>query len=204
MEFLLRAARTAQPVRRLGILSGSFHPVTRAHLALAEAALAHAGLDEVLLTMPRQFPHKVYEGVGLADRIALVRDAVAGRPGFSVAIADGGLFVEIARDARDDYGHAAELWFVCGRDAAERIVNWDYGAEGRFAEQLSEFGLLVAERQGRYTPPAEHAARIRPLPLPGDWNEVSATEIRARIADGKPWAHLVPEAVVARVFSLYR
>lgn len=204
MEFLVRAPAGTRARHRLGVLSGSFHPITRAHLALAEAALTQAELDEVVLVMPRQFPHKAYEGVGLADRIALVRDAVTGRPGFSVAISEGGLFVEIARDARDDYGYDAELWFLCGRDAAERIVNWDYGAEGRFAEQLTEFGLLVAERQGRYAPPAEYAGRIRPLPLPGDWNDVSATEIRARIADGRPWAHLVPEPIVAKVYSLYR
>ncbi|MBM3795651.1 MAG: hypothetical protein FJW31_16710 [Acidobacteria bacterium] len=203
MEFLVRAARKTESAHRLGVLSGSFHPITRAHIALAEAALETAGLDEVLLVMPRQFPHKAYAGVGLEDRIGLVRDAVAGREGFSVAVSNGGLFVEIARDARGDYGYDAELWFLCGRDAAERIVGWDYGAEGRFAEQLNEFGLLVAERQGRYLPPDEFTVRIRPLPVPGDWNDVSATEIRARITGGRPWAHLVPEPIVAKVSSLY-
>ena len=142
MEFLLKNPTGA---RRLGVLSGSFNPITAAHVALAEAALGE--LDEVLLVMPREFPHKVYEGVGLGERIELVRRAVDGRTGLSVAISDGGLFVDIARECRDHYGYDCALWFLCGRDAAERIVNWDYGAEGRFAEQLEEFQCQGVSRK---------------------------------------------------------
>jgi nicotinate-nucleotide adenylyltransferase len=198
MEFLLR--RRARP-RRLGVLSGSFHPVTNAHLALVEAALAH--VDEVLLVMPRQFPHKAYEGVSLPERIDLVRRAVEERPRHSVAITEGGLFIEIARECRLEYGADCELWFLCGRDAAERIAAWDYCDGQAFDEQLNEFGLLVADRQGRYQPAAGHANRIRPLDLAGDWNEVSATEIRDRIRNGRPWRHLVPDAITAHVERLY-
>ncbi len=198
MEFLQKSPAQAS---RIGILSGSFHPVTNAHLALAEAALGQ--LDEVLLVMPREFPHKSYDDVGLGDRIEMVRLSVAGRPHFSVAIAESGLFVEIALECRAHYGFGCEFWFLCGRDAAERIVNWDYGAEGRFAEQLKEFWLLVAERRGRYDPPEEYRERIKPLELAGDWNQVSATEIRDRIRGGQEWAHLVPDPIVNRVRQLY-
>jgi nicotinate-nucleotide adenylyltransferase len=199
MDFLLK--HSSRPGSRLGILAGSFHPITRAHLALAGAALRD--LDEVLLVMPREFPHKAYEGVALEDRIELVRRAAATHGRLSVALTDGGLLIEIARECREHYGYEREMWFLCGRDAAERIVNWDYGAEGRFAEQLNEFGLLVAERQGRYEAPEEYRGRIRPLALDGDWNEVSATEIRERIRGGRAWEHLVPDEIVADVMRLY-
>ncbi len=198
MEFVQKS----HPVgRRIGILAGGFHPITNAHLALAEAALEQ--LDEVLLVMPREFPHKAYERVGLLDRLEMVRRSVAGHPRLSVAISDGGLFIDIARECRAHFGFDCELWFLCGRDAAERIVNWDYGAEGRFAEQLDEFGLLVAERQGRYEPPLEYRDRIRPLALSGDWNDVSATEIRSRIGAGLAWSHLVPAPIVSDVLRFY-
>jgi len=199
MEFL---QKNSGPVRRLGILAGSFHPVTRAHIALAEAAIERE-VDEVLLVMPRVFPHKDYEGVNLEARVGLVQAAVAGRRGFSVAISEGGLFIDIARECRAHYGMDCEVWFLCGRDAAERIVNWDYGAEGRFAGQLHEFGLLVAERRGRFMPPEEFEDRIRALELGADWNDVSATEIRERIRAGRDWAHLVPAAVVDQVRDAY-
>lgn len=199
MEFLRRAPGRPS---KLGILPGAFHPPTRAHLALAQAALAE--VDEVLFVLPRAFPHKQYEGVGLPDRARLVTAATAGEPRFSVGISEGGLFIEIARECRDAYGQQVELWFVCGRDAAERILNWDYGRPGAVEEMLEEFGLLVADRDGRYEPPPHLAGRIRRLPLPGDYSEVSATEVRTRIAEGRPWAHLVPESIVEMVGEIYR
>jgi nicotinate (nicotinamide) nucleotide adenylyltransferase len=199
MEFIRRAAGTPS---RLGVLPGSFHPPTRAHLALARAALGL--VDEVVFVLPRAFPHKRYEGVGLAERLRLVETATAGEPRFSVAVSDGGLFLEIARECRAAYGPAVELWFVCGRDAAERILNWDYGRPGVVQEMLEEFGLLVADRHGRYTPPPELAGRIRHLPLPDDHSDVSATEVRNRIRAGRPWEHLVPEPIVELVRRFYR
>ena len=92
---------------------------------------------------------------------------------------------------------------VCGRDAAERAMNWDYGDAGAVARMLGEFRLLVAERQGVYQPPAEWAGAIRHLPLPGNFHRVSATEVRERIAHGEPWEHLVPAAIQERVRRIY-
>src|SRR5437764_13792105 len=99
---------------RLGILPGTFNPPTRAHLALAEAALKH--VDEVLFVLPREFPHKVYEGASFDERMEMLR-AAADQPRFSIASTGGGLFIEIARECRETYGDAA-LCFLCGRDAA--------------------------------------------------------------------------------------
>ncbi|MEZ5351372.1 MAG: hypothetical protein R2762_01950 [Bryobacteraceae bacterium] len=187
--------------RNVAVLSGSFHPVTRAHLALGEAALRVA--DTVLFTMPRRFPHKSYDGVTLAERIELVRIAAAAEPRFGVAITDGGLFREIAAELRAENQNVDRLWFVCGRDAAERIVAWDYGDGPSIGEQLREFGLLVADRQGSYLPPPDLAASIRRLPMPAHLQDVSATEIRRRIEAGGNWRELVPPAIEDAVRTLY-
>lgn len=56
-------------------------------------------MDEVILVMPRRFPHKEYEQVSLDERVELVRRAAAGEPNLSVSITEGGLFLEIAREA---------------------------------------------------------------------------------------------------------
>ena len=57
----------------------------------------------------------------------MLHAALADEPAFSIAAADGGLFVEIAAECRVAYGEDAQLTFLCGRDAADRILNWDYG-----------------------------------------------------------------------------
>ena len=66
---------------------------------------------------------------------------------------------------REAYGEAPELTFLCGRDAAERIVNWDYGQPGAFLKMLNEFDMLVASRNGDYAPPAALRHRIHALEL---------------------------------------
>ena len=190
MEFHIRA--TEAPAK-LAILPGAFNPPTRAHLAMAESALTL--VDEVLFVLPRAFPHKEYSGAGFDIRVELLRAALAGNPRFSLASSDRGLFIEMAREARVDYGAATELFVLCGRDAAERIVNWDYAGGDNIAKQLEVFELLVAARGGHYDPPPPIRNRVRSIALPADVEEISSTEVRRRIGAGEPWHHLVPGPV---------
>ena len=119
MEFLSR--RRAKP-DRLGILPGSFNPPTLAHLALAQAALAE--LDEVVLVLPRVFPHKTYDGASFTQRVDLLRAVLGHHPRLAAAVSVGGLFIEIAQECRAAYGPNVQLAFICDRDAAERMVGW--------------------------------------------------------------------------------
>jgi nicotinate-nucleotide adenylyltransferase len=178
---------------KLAILPGAFNPPTRAHLAMAESALTIA--DEVLFVLPRAFPHKEYSGAGFDTRMELLRAALAGNARFSLASSDRGLFIEMAREAREDYGAATELFILCGRDAAERIVNWDYGGGDSIEKQLQVFELLVASRGGAYEPPPPIRNRVRSIALPAGVEEISSTEVRRRIRAGEPWRELVPGPV---------
>ncbi len=181
--------------KRIGILAGAFNPVTKAHLALADAALG--SVDEVVCVVPRTYPHKHFHGAALEDRIEMLRLA-GGR--YRVEITAGGLFIDIARELRRD---GEEISLICGRDAAERIIHWDYGRPGAIDEMLEEFSLLVAERGGSYEAPEHLRHRVRHLELADDFNDVSSTEVRRRIAEGEPWEHLVPEAIIERVRRIY-
>jgi len=191
MEFLARA----HPARdAIALFPGAWNPPTRAHVAMAEAALAHA--PEVVLVLARAMPHKLYEGTSFDQRSAWLRSLCAPRPGLSAAISDGGLFLDIAREARTATG-CPRIFLVCGRDAAERIIHWDYGPDvPSFTEQLKEFELLAAPRLGPFIPPPQLAHRIHPLDLPPEWEDVSSTAVRLRQALGQPWTHLVPEEIL--------
>jgi nicotinate (nicotinamide) nucleotide adenylyltransferase len=186
---------------RLGILPGTFNPPTTAHLALAQTALAE--VDEVLFVLPRVFPHKVYEGAGFNERVRMLEGALAREPRFSIGATAQGLFIDIAHDCRAAYGETAGLVFLCGRDAAQRIMNWDYGRPGAVRDMLGIFELLVVARQGAYEPPPDLRARIRALPLEAACDGVSATEVRRRVARGEPWEHLVPGVIVPMVREIY-
>ncbi len=197
MDFLRRA--TVNP-RRLGVFPGAFNPPTRAHIALAKAALSH--VDEVVLVLPRAFPHKEWEGAGFDDRVRMLERCARAEPRFSIAASERGLFIEIARECRAEYG-AVDLWFLCGADAAERIVNWDYGEPGAIGGQLREYGLLVAPRRSEWSAPAALTDRVVSLMPAESCEDISSTAVRSRVRAGEPWEHLVPDEIVEIVGKIY-
>jgi nicotinate-nucleotide adenylyltransferase len=198
MEFF---RRTPAAPSRLGILPGTFNPITVAHLSLAHAAAEH--VEEIVWVLPRALPHKEYTGASFVERIDMLMAALRQEPRCSIAASEGGLFAEIADECRAAYGAQARLTFLCGRDAAERIAGWNYGQPGEFTRMLRQFDLLVAARGGEYVPPSEWQSAIRPLPLGCDLEEISSSAVRERIARKQPWEHLVPEAVRDLVRRIY-
>jgi nicotinate-nucleotide adenylyltransferase len=198
MEFYRRSQGNPS---RLGVFPGAFNPITVAHMAVGQAALSH--VDEVVYILPRAFPHKNYSGASFAQRVELLGAALGENQACSIACADGGLFVEIAAECRAAYGAGIALTFLCGRDAAERIVNWDYGDAGACAAMLRQFDLLVAARRGEYVPPPEFRHSIRTLELAEELGHVSATGVREKIARGDPWEHLVPPAARRLAREIY-
>ncbi len=198
LEFFRRAA--GEP-RTLGVLPAGFNPPTCAHLALAGAALGT--VDEVLFVLPRKFPHKSFENASFAQRMEMLLAATCGEPRHSVASSEGGLFVEIAGECRETYGEETALVFICGRDAAERILNWDYGQPDAFRRMLEDFEMLVAPRDGDFQPPDEMQGRIRSLPVDAGLSAISASEVRERVRRGQTWEHMVPAEIVPMVGKIY-
>jgi nicotinate-nucleotide adenylyltransferase len=187
-----------RPPGRLAILPGSFNPPTVAHLELGRSARGLA--DEVVYVLPRTFPHKEYSGATLEERIDLLKTADGQA---SIATTDGGLYIEIAREFRAHFGPDTQIALLCGRDAAERILTWDYGREGVVEEMLAEFELLVAPRGGEFLAPAQLRDRIQLLEVSAGMDEISSTELRERIARGEEWENLVPRTIRERVRQIY-
>jgi len=185
------------PSKSIGVLAGAFNPLTRAHLALIEAGLTV--VDEVICVVPGLYPHKQMEGARMEERLEMLR---AAGDHFSVVTTRGGLFQEIARELRAVRPGAA-FEFLCGRDAAERVLNWNYGPGHSIESMLDDFGLLVAARQGEFVPPSRLASRVRALPMERGYDDHSSTEVRRRVAAGEPWEHLVPERTIEMIGRIY-
>jgi nicotinic acid mononucleotide adenylyltransferase len=163
---------------------------------------AGSQVDEVLCVVPSVLPHKEFFGATLEQRLEML-GAIDGMAAASIATTEKGLFIDIGRECRENYGAATRIFFVCGRDAAERILRWDYGRPGVVEEMLREFELLVAARRGQFSAPAEYRHRVHPLILSTGLDEVSSTEVRERIARDEPWEHLVPQEIVEHVKEIY-
>lgn len=197
MQFL---RRPGPDVQKLAVFPGTFNPPTRAHLAIAEASLKVC--DEVLFVLPRSFPHKEYRGATFEQRLSMLQTLIDERPRFGLATSDRALFIDLARECHSELGTDVDLWFLCGRDAAERIVNWDYGTAGAIDQMLSEFGLLVVRRKGEYVPPPHLRDRIQTLETE-DCSEVSATRVRELVQSGGGWRQMVPEEIASMVAEIY-
>ncbi len=194
--------RGAPNTNRVAILPAAWNPPTRAHLALAQAALGYAG--EVLLALPRIFPHKEFEHTSFDLRLEWLRRIAAQRPGLGVAVTEGGLFLEMARALRAADPRVEHIYIVCGHDAATRFLSWPYGGGPGAIEQLREFSLLVAPRNEPFVTPAELRDSIHELELSPELRGISSTEIRRRIGQGEPWTDWVPEEVVPEAGRVYR
>jgi nicotinic acid mononucleotide adenylyltransferase len=186
-------------VRRVVVLPAAYNPPTIAHFAMAERLAKDA--DEVLFLLPEQMPHKQFEDASHEERLHMLAEIAQGDC-YRVCSAADGLFVNIASACRSCYPEA-EIAIACGRDAAERVLAWDYADPSTVETLFALAELWVFARQGSWNPPGQWKHRVKTLPFPDDLQQVSATEVRERIAAGQAWQHLVPSAIHALVERIY-
>lgn len=185
-------------MRRIGVFGGTFDPPHVGHLVVAVNVRHALDLDVLLLVVANDPWQKTQQPGGRAvspsaDRLAMVHAAVADVDGLEASdleIARGGTSYtadtlgELRRREPD-----AELFLVLGSDAAAGLPTWERVDEVR---ELAE--IVVVTRPG-----AEEGA-----PPPGwRWTavecprlEVSSSDLRARVVDGRPLDYLLTPAVI--------
>jgi len=188
---------------RLGVFGGTFDPIHFAHLYVAQAALEELPLDAVLFTPTGSHRHRrVQPWAPLADRVEMVRRAIAGNPAFRFEDADiegTGYTADLIPRLRAKHaGH--ELHFIAGADSLV-ATPWR-----RLDEVFAALdGFVVATRPGvDGALPREIERHVRRLEIPALFT--SASSIRQLAAAGKPIRYLVPDEVAAYVAArrLYR
>ena len=189
---------------RLGLLPSPFNPPTTAHLALAESAQKSFSLDQVAYVLPDALPHKRIERPSVQRRLEWLGRLVEGRPDRAVVSGAEALVIDIALAFRRHVGPECDLFVIAGRDAAERYATWDYGHREPFAEQIKEFTLLVAARDGRYRVAPEHKGRIRTFEIAANHARASSSVVRDSIRIDRPWRQMVPDAIHSGVERAYK
>lgn len=193
-------------MHRIGLFGGSFDPVHNAHLALARQARDELRLDE-LRWVPAGNPwQKTRPMTPAAQRVAMLELAIAGEPRFAVERCElqrqgPSYTLDTVRELQA--AQPGAQWFlVIGQDQYHNLPTW-HG----FEDLLQRVTLAVAQRPGGGAGDVD--ARVRaaaqvPLALPA--LQISASDIRARVAAGLDIAALVPPAVALyiRQQGLYR
>ena len=196
----------------LGVLGGTFNPVTCGHLALADQAQKHFQLDEVLFVLPARLPHREPREASLEDRLAMLELALQPYPRYSLAVSTHGIFLDIARALESHYPRDARLRFLIGADAANRILRWDYlDRKEALREMFHRFELVIARREEELRLPddpelAPYRSRIHALEMPAECQRISSTQVREICRQGQSLEGLVPADVVTyiRTRNLYR
>ena len=212
---IVRAAPHGVPASRqgrLGVLGGAYNPITLAHLAIADTVVKTFGIHEVLFLLPAVPPHKTIFGASLEQRLEMMQLAVEEWPYATVGLSTHGLFLDMYQGLLGVYPPQKEIFFLTGRDAAERILTWKYDdAEAALRQMFTAFQLIVCDREGPFHLPddplfAPYRQRIHCCTLPPDLHHVSATEVRQRCHHGLPLDDLVPAGVARYIgeHKLYR
>lgn len=190
---------------RLGIFGGTFDPPHVGHLVAALAARHALQLDRVLLTVANE-PWQKSDTRAISpapDRLAMVRAAVDGVDGLeasAIEIERGGPSYSV--DTLEDLAAldpTGERFLLLGADAAAGLDTWER------ADALAGLAtLVVIERPGGDAAEMPAGYLVERVEMPR--LDVSSTDLRARVRDGRPLTFLTPAAVVASIARrrLYR
>ena len=197
---------------RLGVLGGAYNPITRAHLLLARCSKEQFKLDEIIFVLPKTLPNKPVVDTSIEQRLEMMRLGTTDVRYVSLGLCTHGLFLDICAALQKVYPQSPEIFFITGRDAAERILNWPYPDPAEaLAHMFAAFQLLVFEREGelklRENPLInQYSTRIHTLRLSENIDHISSTEVRQRTFAGQSINDLVPEGVAAfiKTHRLYK
>jgi nicotinate-nucleotide adenylyltransferase len=183
---------------RLGIFGGTFDPPHVGHLVTAVNVRYELQLDRVLLVVNDQPWQKLgtRDITPAEDRFAMVEAAVGKVEGIEasrIEIDRGGMsYTADTLAALRAADPARELFVILGTDAAQGLPTWERADEVR---QLAS--IVVVERPGSgegQAPPGWSWKRVEVPRL-----EVSSTDLRARVAEGRPLDYLLSAEVIETI-----
>lgn len=176
---------------RLGLYGGTFDPIHHGHLILAREAIEQLNLDQVVFIPAALSPHKLSTSPASGElRRDMVAAAIAGEPGFAlddseIHRAGPSFTIDTVEHTRARFP-GAELFYFIGEDNVAALHTW------RRIEELKQLvSFVIFGRNGDSSPGL--------FPRLSRRIDISATEVRTRVARGQSIRYLVPESVRALI-----
>lgn len=170
-------------------MGGTFDPIHNGHLVCAEEARCQLELDEVIF-VPAGNPWQKGGVSSAEDRYLMTVLATASHENFSVSRIEidrkgPSYTLDTLRAFRSFYDDV-ELFFITGADAVAEILSWrDPDAV------LNEAHFVAATRPGydiKNMEPVLEKVSVMHIPALA----ISSSDIRARVASGRPVRYLMP------------
>ena len=197
-------------MNRMGVIGGTFDPIHFGHLFVAEEARTHFRLDRVLFVPNSVPPHKTgREITEFRHRFAMTEMATATNPTFECSTIErdraGASYTVDTLQALRDERPETELFYITGVDAIADILTWK-----RHEEVILLAQFIAAARPG-------YDSAILSVRLPEAYLhqihvlnstalDISSTDLRQRVREGRSIRYLTPDDVVEYITRnrLYR
>ncbi len=200
-------------LKRTGIMGGTFDPPHIGHLILAQSAYEQLGLDSVLFIPAGRPPHKQNRsGATDEQRLEMVRLAIEKDPHFRMSriemeSSDYSYTCETLKKLHERFPDE-DYYFIIGQDSLETFHSW-YHPE----EIVRQAHIVAADRPDCDQAAFESQLEENRKRFSGDFIgiqcpdiQISSSEIRKRIAEGRSIRYFVPESVHTYILNqnIYR
>ncbi len=174
-------------LKKIAIYGGTFDPIHHGHLIVAREALEKLGAEQVIFIPARVSPLRKTAPVARDEvRLLMIKAAIESEPGFAVDDCEllrppPSYTIDTIEQIRQR-NNEATIYCLIGEDNVDRLTKWR-----RFADLEKMVRLVVLDRSGQQP---HHAYPIIRRKI-----DISATEIRKRVATGRSIRYFVPPTV---------
>ena len=174
-------------LKKIAIYGGTFDPVHHGHLIVAREAIERLGAEQVIFIPARVSPLRKTAPVARDEiRLLMIKAAIENEPGFAVDDCEllrppPSYTIDTIEQIRQRNSEAT-IYCLIGEDNVDKLTKWR-----RFADLEKMVHLVVLDRSGQQP---HHAYPIIRRKI-----DISATEIRKRVATGRSIRYFVPPAV---------
>lgn len=189
----------------IALFGGTFDPIHHGHLIAARGVIEQIGFERVVFIPAPKPPHKVgRELTDASHRLRMARLAIEGEDYFDVSdleICRSGLSYTVltVESYRQMVGPDVPLAWIIGGDSLPELHTWY-----RISELMESCRIVTAVRPGydapdlsslRRTLSPEQIDRLSRDVLATPAIDISATDIRRRVREGRSIRYLVPDSV---------
>jgi nicotinate-nucleotide adenylyltransferase len=174
-------------LNKIAIYGGTFDPIHHGHLIVAREALERLGAEEVIFIPARVSPLRKTAPVARDEvRLLMLQAAIDNEPGFIVDDCElrrppPSYTIDTVEQIRQRKGDTT-IYCLIGEDNVGKLTKWR-----RFADLKKMVRFVVLDRTGQRPSPVYPVVRRK--------IDISATEIRKRVATGRSIRYFVPPAV---------
>lgn len=187
---------------KLCIFSGTFNPIHKAHLKMAEYVLSHYGFDKIIFIPAYKPPHKDYDTNMCQHRFNMVKLAIKNNPHFEISDieykSEGKSYSYLtALKLYEQYDIDEKIHFIIGTDAFEKIESW---YETDKFKKIVDFIVFIRENETvnlDFLKAKGYNFEFTQMPF----IDISSTELRNRIEQGLPINDLVTKEVEEYIYK---